>query len=143
MNEGLSMSDEVVSPALVQCLDRVCDRFEAAWKEGQRPEVEDYIDGVPESERSLLLRELIAVDLHYRRASGETIPLSEYHRRFPADAGMIATLFQDGNVLMAAPPEPVPGGKSRDPVRLGRYRITGRIGSGSFGVVYQGRDDEL
>jgi hypothetical protein len=29
------------------------------------------------------------------------------------------------------------------PARLGRYRVTGRLGSGYFGVVYQGFDDEL
>jgi serine/threonine protein kinase len=29
------------------------------------------------------------------------------------------------------------------PTHLGRYRITGQLGAGSFGVVYRGRDDEL
>src|SRR5262249_36303477 len=29
------------------------------------------------------------------------------------------------------------------PVALGRYRVTGRLGSGSYGTVYKGYDDDL
>jgi serine/threonine protein kinase len=29
------------------------------------------------------------------------------------------------------------------PVRLGRYRITAKLGAGSFGVIYKGYDEAL
>jgi serine/threonine protein kinase len=33
--------------------------------------------------------------------------------------------------------------ESECPARLGRYRIVGKLGSGSFGTVYRGYDDDL
>ena len=149
----------VVSPALVRRLDGVCDRFEAAWKAGQRPQLEEYLGDVPEQGRSVLLRELIVVDVQYRRLCGETTALPEYQCRFPDYAEMIGSLFRaevpptapqseginsaDSPFAPSTRPDVPPLEMPNDPVCLGRYRITGRIGSGSFGVVYQGRDDEL
>src|SRR5262249_37653110 len=34
-------------------------------------------------------------------------------------------------------------GAADHPERLGRYQITGTLGSGSFGIVYKGYDEEL
>jgi hypothetical protein len=52
-------------------LDRLCDRFEAAWAAGQRPSLEDFLAEAAEAERPAVLRELLLVELHYRRQSGE------------------------------------------------------------------------
>jgi len=117
----------------------VCDSFEAAWKAGQRPHLEDYLGGTPEPMRLVLLRELIVVELQYRRWSGESVELREYQSRFPQQAEMMVALFG----TEAAQTTPPFGEITSAHSRLGRYRLTGRIGSGSFGVVYQGHDDEL
>jgi serine/threonine protein kinase len=159
MSEPYPTGNQLVSPALVQRVDEVCDRFEAAWRAGQRPHLEDYLGDTPEPGRWVLLRELIVVELQYRRWGGETAALPELQRRFPDHAKMIGALFRAEATLAAPPsggvasphsrfshstgPGPTPGGRPNDPIRLGRYRVTGRIGSGSFGVVYQGHDDEL
>ncbi len=43
----------------------------------------------------------------------------------------------------AANTGPHPAPEERPPERLGRYRVTARLGAGAFGVVYRGHDDEL
>ena len=77
-----------------QRIDRICDRFETAWKEGQRPEVEAFIEGASEPDRTVLLCELIALDLSYRRQSKSDEPTyDEYVRRFPAHCNALRLVF--------------------------------------------------
>jgi len=79
------MPDE--SPSLpllqVQHIDRVCDRFEAAWKAGLRPRIDEFLRDAPSSESLDLLRELLVLDLDYRRRLGEKPTLEEYRAQHP------------------------------------------------------------
>ena len=60
-----------------------CDRFEAAWRSGRRPRIEDELAGVTESERPALLQGLLALELELRGARGGPAMLQEYQSRFP------------------------------------------------------------
>ena len=66
------------SPSLGGRVEAVCDRFEAAWKAGGRPRIEDYLGDLPEPGRSALLHALLELELAYRDRAGE-----------PTDAGRI------------------------------------------------------
>ena len=70
-------------PESARELERVCDRFEAAWHGGDEPRVEDYLTELPPALRPALLRELILLDIDYRHARGLSPPAAVYHERFP------------------------------------------------------------
>jgi WD40 repeat protein/tRNA A-37 threonylcarbamoyl transferase component Bud32 len=74
-------------------LDRWCDRFEVAWKTGQRPSLERYLAKVHSAAQPELLRELLILELEYRRQRGEKPEREEYRLRFPAHAEVIDTVF--------------------------------------------------
>jgi serine/threonine-protein kinase len=68
----------------VRRAEQECDRFEAACKAGQRPRLEEHLAAVPELERPALLRELLPLEIDYRRLAGEQPSAAELLGRFPA-----------------------------------------------------------
>ena len=47
-------------------MDIVCARFEASWRNDEKPRIEDYLSLAPVETRHELLVELVKLDLHYR-----------------------------------------------------------------------------
>jgi WD40 repeat protein len=93
---------------LAHQVDKICDRFEAEWLAGQRPRIEEFLQDAPESVRPALLRELIAVDIAYRRQLGENPDLEDYRRHFPTfDLGEAANILAATFPVGSSPP-PVP-----------------------------------
>ncbi len=72
-------------------VDRICDEFEQAWKEyvgsasevAAAPRLEDHLASADRVTRSDLLRELLGVELFYRKKCGEPASQAEYLARFP------------------------------------------------------------
>src|SRR5262249_22952228 len=82
-----------LSASLIGRIDQVCDRFEDAWRAGQRPAIEDYLGGTAEACGSQLLLELLCLEIHYRCQNGETVVADDYVSRFPAHADLIRAAF--------------------------------------------------
>src|SRR4051812_3521847 len=91
------------SPTMAGRVDEACDRFEAAWKAGRRPRIEDHLGDVPEPDRPHLFGELLTLDLAYRCRGGVAPGPEEYRARFPGLVGLVDAAFAG---LAAQPPTP-------------------------------------
>jgi eukaryotic-like serine/threonine-protein kinase len=74
-------------------VDEACDRFEAAWRAGRAPRIEEYLESFGEHERMALLRQLVPLEWELRHKGGERPDPEKYRRRFPAEAEQIGTVF--------------------------------------------------
>ena len=79
------------SQATILELEGIYNRFETAWRSNQPPRIEDFLGTVAEPERPALLRELLAIEVAYRRVNGDDCGAEEYRARFPGlDAACLA-----------------------------------------------------
>ena len=102
-------------------IDQVCDRFEAAWEAGDRPRLEDFLDEIDDPHRLVFLRDLLAAEIAARRRRGERPTPEEYAALCPEGPGSILDLF----VTTSSPRGDRPG---LDPRRRNRpSRATGRL----------------
>jgi WD40 repeat protein/tRNA A-37 threonylcarbamoyl transferase component Bud32 len=103
MNESSSSAQRSLSTVQSQTIDRLCDRFEAAWKTGRQPRIERYLTHAAPELRAELLRELLALEVEYRGRNGEAPSAQEYSARFPEHADLVGSIFDEST--LTAPPQ--------------------------------------
>ncbi len=81
-------------------LEEIIERFEEAWQRGQRPAIDQYLQGADIEPRRLVL-ELAHADLECRLKAGEAVRAETYFERYPEIAadregalGLIAAEFK-------------------------------------------------
>jgi serine/threonine-protein kinase len=149
------MSESTLSPEELERVDSACDRFEAAWRSGQRTELKSFVEDLETPVGRVLLRELLKVELAYRVQRGEQPTAQEYQALFPEHANLVAAIFgeamdqrnrsqgtttphtQPNDDSAVARDSPPPSGW------IGRYQVMGRIGAGGMGTVYKAHDPQL
>ena len=170
-------TDDSLSLSLALRLNQLCNRFEAAWQaagcgaEGSEstprpPRIEEFLNLVPEADRTSLLRELILLEIHYREARGERCQAAEYRERFAAlDQEWLAralTASQAAKPDMPSPSAEEPkqtasegdSGHREDEAlvlpaitdspgsRIGPYKLLQQLGEGGMGIVFMAEQQQ-
>jgi hypothetical protein len=104
-----------LSEEAVWRLEKACSRFEESWlscareQTGQRPRPEDFLGNLEGIERLAVIRELVLLDLDYRRQAGESPTVAEYASRFPDAVDLLREAFsrvpQDGAAARSLSPQ--------------------------------------
>jgi serine/threonine protein kinase len=71
-----------LAPAKWLPYERLIQRFEEAWQQGLRPELDDYLPADEVLFKPALV-ELVHTDLEYRMKAGEAVRVEAYWRRYP------------------------------------------------------------
>ncbi len=135
-------------------IDGVCLEFERVWKTGSRPNLDAHLSLVDAEVRMALLRELILLDVDYRRSRGESPSRADYVDCLPPTGVVfVDTIFDPsaqanmsthrGTRHLSLATSANKDSSGELPEFLGRYRVMELIGEGGFGVVYRAHDSQL
>ncbi len=135
--------------SLLDRIDQVCERFEEAWRRADsRPSLSEHLSGWTGVERRSLFGHLLELELEIRLRRDELPDVEEYANQFPDYVELIREKWnQQWGFLTDETGDDtestIVGSGSNKPTSLGKYRVSRKLGAGSFGTVYLAYDEEL
>ena len=115
------------SSAILAEVDAACDRFEAEWRAGARPQIRAYLGRASRPARKRLLQELLRLDIAYRRKGGEQPKAVDYKSVSGLfDAAFLESLLASASKIKPEPPTVPAASQLRDPppVRAAPQAVT-------------------
>jgi predicted Ser/Thr protein kinase len=156
MRRAASTLDGDKTEAEFERIVEVCDRFEAQWRGGQQPQIEEFLARNPSVSQPALLRELLALELELARSKGDAPNATDFRARFPDHGELIEAVFaatpNSGSAKathrreFAWLPPRTREGRSPDssmstspeiPAKIGRYTVISLLDEGGQGRVFR------
>lgn len=116
-------------------IDQACDEFEESCRSGSLPRIEPFLETASEGERGELLRQLLWLEIEYRRRHGAAPTLVEYRARFHEHTAVVDRVFGEAD-------DPAADAAGPSMFR-GRYQILRPHAQGGLGRVSIALDREV
>src|SRR5271166_5836181 len=107
MNEPTGPRFDDLGLEIARRIDAICRQFEADWRAGKRPPIDDYLADIPDEARPAPRAELAALE-HERRQSDDTMARPE--STAAPEAQLASTIAEAPTIAPGPPPTlPLPG----------------------------------
>ena len=133
--------------------DPVCTKFEHAFRNGENPQIEDYLAEYASPDKNGLFRELLAREIKLKLEYRQDLHFQQYFHRFPDEAVIIKDLFEelvpwnDASLTLTRDPQEsdtqVPDQLTPAPTYIAQYKLKSVLGTGAFGKVFLAHDTHL